>query len=66
MDIVKIVVALICSYALFVAVAYLFMRLIFPKIEIEDDEEQERARLTKARALRRMTRPPRRQKNLAF
>lgn len=66
MNIVKIVVALICSYALFISVAWLLMRILFPKIEVDDEEELQRARISKARALRRVSRPLRRQKNLAF
>ena len=66
METVKIIVALICSYVLFVSIAYLLLRLIFPKIEVDDQEEREKARLSKARALRRVSRPLRRQKNLAF
>jgi hypothetical protein len=68
MNILKIVVALICAYGLFVSVAYLLMRLLFPKIEINDSEE-ERSRALKVKTLRRMstTRPSlRKQKNLAY
>lgn len=64
MNVLKIVVALICAYGLFVSISYLLMRLIFPKIEI--DETEEKARPEKVRAMRRMNRPMRKQKNLAF
>ena len=64
MNILKIVVALICCYGLFVSVSYLLARLIFPKIDIEESpEDVRRARL---RHERRMSRPLRRQKNLAY
>lgn len=64
MNILKIVVALICCYGLFVSVSYLLMRLIFPKIEIEESEEE--VKRMRVRQLRRISRPLRRQKNLAF
>jgi hypothetical protein len=64
MNIIKIVVALICAYGLFVSISYLLMRLLFPKIQIEESAERER--LSKIRTLRKVNRPMRRQKNLAF
>jgi hypothetical protein len=64
MNILKIVVALICAYGLFVSVSYLLMRLLFPKIQIEDTEEK--AIHSRARTMRRMNRPMKRQKNLAY
>jgi hypothetical protein len=64
MNILKIVVALICAYGLFVSISYLLMRLLFPKIQI--DEEVEKLRMVKSRAVRRVSRPVKRQKNLAF
>jgi hypothetical protein len=64
MNILKIVVALICSYGLFVSISYLLMRLLFPKIQIEETDEN--VRLSKTRMVRRMNRPMKRQKNLAF
>ncbi len=64
MNIVKIVVALICAYGLFVSISYLLMRLLFPKIEVLEDEET--TRLVKVRNQRKISRPLRRQKNLAF
>jgi hypothetical protein len=66
MNILKIVVALICAYGLFVSVSYLLMRLIFPKIEIAEDEELVRA--AKTRNIRRVERSGtfRKQKNLAY
>ena len=67
MNILKIVVALICAYGLFVSVSYLLMRLLFPKIQIEEDEDAEKKlRPARSRALRRMNRPLKRQKNLAY
>lgn len=64
MNILKIVVALICAYGLFVSISYLLMRLLFPKIKIEEADEN--LRPAKARMVRRMNRPMKRQKNLAF
>lgn len=67
MNILKIVVALICAYGLFVSVSYLLMRLLFPKIQIEEDEEADKKlRPARTRALKRMNRPLKRQKNLAY
>jgi hypothetical protein len=65
MNILKIVVALICAYGLFVSVSYLLMRLIFPKIEIAEDDEV--VRPAKTRVIRRVERSTfRKQKNLAY
>ncbi len=64
MNVIKIVVALICAYGLFVSVSYLLMRLLFPRIETENEEE--RTRVVRTRAARRMRRPLKTQKNLAF
>jgi flagellar biogenesis protein FliO len=64
MNVLKIVVALICCYGLFVSVSYLLMRLLFPKIEIEESAEE--LRRMRQRQLRRISRPLRKQKNLAF
>jgi flagellar biogenesis protein FliO len=63
MNILKIVVALICAYGLFVSISYLLMRLIFPKIQTEETEESQPV---KVRQMRRVSRPLRRQKNLAY
>lgn len=64
MNILKIIVALLCAYGLFVAVSYMLMRLIFPKIQTEGTEEN--LKLVKSRTLKRLNRPLRRQKNLAY
>jgi hypothetical protein len=67
MNILKIVVALICAYGLFVSVSYLLMRLLFPKIQIEEDEADKKlSHAARTRTVRRMNRPMKRQKNLAF
>jgi hypothetical protein len=63
MNVLKIVVALICAYGLFVSISYLLMRLIFPKIQVEETEENQPV---KERQMRRVSRPLRRQKNLAY
>ena len=64
MNILKIAVALICSYGLFVSISYLLARLLFPKIQTEETEEQ--ARTARVRQIRRVSRPLRKQKNLAY
>jgi hypothetical protein len=64
MNILKIVVALICAYGLFVSVSYLLARLLFPKIEIEESEEK--LKTLRIRNMRRTNRSPRKQKNLAY
>jgi hypothetical protein len=64
MNILKIAVALICSYGLFVSVSYLLARLLFPKIQTEENEEH--ARTARIRQMRKVSRPLRRQKDLAF
>jgi hypothetical protein len=64
MNVLKIVVALVGAYGLFVSISYLLMRLIFPKIQI--DEAGEEVKEVRARNLRRVSRPLRRQKNLAY
>jgi hypothetical protein len=66
MNILKIVVALLCSYGLFISISYLLARLIFPKIEIEEQSEEEKSRMVKIRNLRRTHRSIRKQKNLAY
>jgi flagellar biogenesis protein FliO len=63
MNILKIVVALICAYGLFVSISYLLMRLIFPKIQVEEMEESQPVKI---KQMRRVSRPLRRQKNLAY
>ena len=40
MDILLIVLSLIAAYVLFVSVCYLLIRLLFPKIEVEDSDEK--------------------------
>lgn len=64
MNILKIVVALIGAYGLFVSISYLLMRLIFPKIQVEETEED--TQQVRVRQMRRVSRPLRRQKNLAY
>lgn len=66
MNILKIVVALLCSYGLFISISYLLARLIFPKIQIEEQSEEEKSRMVKIRNLRRTHRSVRKQKNLAY
>ena len=65
MDILLIVVALISAYLLFVSVAYLLIRLLFPKIEVDETAE---ARPARTRNVNRYapSRDLRKQKNLAY
>jgi len=65
MDILLIVLALVSAYVLFVSVSYLLIRLLFPKIEVNDSEE---VRPVKNRGVNRYTpqRSIKKQKNLAY
>lgn len=66
MDILMIVLSLIAAYVLFVSVCYLLIRLLFPKIEVEDSNE---VMPLKTRNVNRFvaTRPVKKQqKNLAY
>ncbi len=63
MDILLIVLSLIAAYVLFVSVCYLLIRLLFPKIEVDDSE----VRPVKTRNVDRYaTRTIKKQKNLAY
>lgn len=63
MDILLIVLSLITAYVLFVSVCYLLIRLLFPKIEVEDSE----IRPVKTRNVDRYApRAIKKQKNLAY
>ena len=63
MDILLIVLSLIAAYVLFVSVCYLLIRLLFPKIEVDDSE----IRPVKTRNVDRYaTRTIKKQKNLAY
>lgn len=63
MDILLIVLSLIAAYLLFVSVCYLLIRLLFPKIEVDDSE----IRPVKTRNVDRYaTRTIKKQKNLAY
>jgi hypothetical protein len=64
MDILLIVLSLIAAYVLFVSVCYLLIRLLFPKIEVEDSDEIRPARTRTAN--RYATRTIKKQKNLAY
>ena len=64
MDILLIVLSLIAAYVLFVSVCYLLIRLLFPKIEVDDSDE---VRPVKTRNVDRYaTRTIKKQKNLAY
>jgi hypothetical protein len=56
MNILIIVLSLISAYVLFVSVSYLLARLIFPKIEVEDDSTIKQPRIMRAKHHRRLTR----------
>lgn len=64
MDILLIVLSLIAAYVLFVSVCYLLIRLLFPKIEVEDSDEIRPARTRTVN--RYSTRTMKKQKNLAY
>ena len=65
MDILLILLSLIAAYALFVSVCYLLIRLLFPKIEVDDSDEMKplRTRTVNRYATERTVR---KQKNLAY
>jgi len=64
MDILLIVLSLIAAYVLFVSVSYLLIRLLFPKIEVDDVDEVKPVRVRSDE--RYATRTVRKQKNLAY
>ncbi|MEO5603021.1 MAG: hypothetical protein ABIR06_19020 [Cyclobacteriaceae bacterium] len=66
MDILMIVVALFSAYVLFVSIAYLLVRVMFPKIDINESEEG--VRPVKYRNINRYSpsRELKKQKNLAY
>ena len=65
MDILLIVLSLTAAYVLFVTVCYLLIRLIFPRIEVQDSGEERPVRM---RNVNRYAdaRTSRKQKNLAY
>ena len=64
MDVLLIVLSLIAAYAVFVSVGYLLIRLLFPKIEVEDIDDVKPGRM---RSEQRFTpRTVKKQKNLAY
>jgi hypothetical protein len=63
MDILLIVLSLVGAYVLFVSVCYMLIRLLFPKIEVDESDE---LRSVKTRVNRYATRTVRKQKNLAY
>lgn len=65
MDILLIVLSLIAAYVLFVSVCYLLIRLLFPRIEVNDSDVM---KPVKNRNVNRYApvRTVRKQKNLAF
>ena len=65
MDILMIVLSLIAAYVLFVSVCYLLIRLLFPKIEVDDSDE---VRPVRTRTVNRYAaaRAVKKQKNLAY
>lgn len=64
MEILMIVLSLIAAYLLFVSVCYLLIRLLFPKIEVDDSTEMKPVR---SRSVNRYAvRTIKRQKNLAY
>lgn len=65
MDILLIVLSVFAAYVLFVTVCYLLIRLIFPKIEVQDSEEVKPLKMRNVSRYQ-ATRPMRKQKNLAY
>jgi hypothetical protein len=65
MDILLIVLSLIAAYVIFVSVCYLLIRLLFPKIEVDDSDV---VRPVRNRNVNRYAaeRAVRKQKNLAY
>lgn len=63
MDILLIVLSLVAAYVVFVSVSYLLIRLLFPKIEVDDTEEVKPVR---SRVERYAARSVKKQKNLAY
>ena len=65
MDILLIVLSLITAYVLFVSISYLLIRLLFPKIEVDDSDEVNPG---KPRNVNRYATPRavKKQKNLAY
>lgn len=66
MDILLIVLSLVAAYVVFVTVCYALIRLLFPKIEVGELDDE--VRPAKARVHRYATRTSsmKRQKNLAY
>jgi hypothetical protein len=65
MDILMIVLSLIAAYLLFVSVCYLLIRLLFPKIEVDDSDEMKTVRTRNVNRYA-STRNLKKQKNLAY
>lgn len=65
MEILMIVLFVMSAYVLFVCVCYLLIRLLFPKIEVEDSKEVSYVRPRNANRYA-TARPLRKQKNLAY
>lgn len=64
MDILLIVLSLIAAYLLFVSVCYLLIRLLFPKIEVDDSDV---VRPVRTKDFNRYAgRTMKKQKNLAY
>jgi hypothetical protein len=64
MDVLLIVLSLVAAYIVFVSVGYLLIRLLFPKIEVEDTDEVKPPRTRTAE--RYASRAVKKQKNLAY
>lgn len=64
MDILLIVLSLVSAYVLFVSISYLLIRLLFPRIEVEESDVVRPVRVREVS--RYPSRTVRRQKNLAY
>jgi hypothetical protein len=65
MDILMIVLSLVAAYVLFVSVCYLLIRLLFPKIEVNDSDELSSVKTRNINRYASM-RTMKKQKNLAY
>lgn len=64
MDILLIVLSLIAAYVLFVSVCYLLIRLLFPRIEVDDSDVARPVRTKDVKRYAACT--IKKQKNLAY
>ena len=66
MDILLIVLSLIAAYVIFVSVCYLLIRLVFPKIEVDDSDEIKPLKPKNANRYATTARSLKKQKDLVY